>query len=162
MHARYSHLLFLFSSTHTHTQTALTAASQFLFSALDGRAHFGNVIVMLPTEWPNHCAPQNRSVESSRGERPDVTLTRAHPVHGEAMWTQQAGGCGEPGEQMYGAVGALARPTIGRELVREWAKYRYGVFDERGFANDPIYPQCYRAERWQTTGCSDAPIQSNG
>lgn len=117
---------------------------------------------MLPADWPNHCVPQNRSVQSARGERADLTLTRRHPVHGDALWTQQAGGCGEAGEQMFGSAAALGRATAGRELVREWAKYRYGVFDEVGYANDPIYPQCYRMERNQATGCSDAPIQSNG
>lgn len=140
----------------------MTSASQFLFSALDGRAHFGNVRVVLPAEWPAACVPQNRSVQSARGERPDLTLTRRHPTHRDAVWTQQAGGCGEAGEQMYASAAALRRPAVGRELVREWAKYRYGVFDEVGYANDPIYPQCYRAERSQPTGCSDAPIQSNG
>lgn len=119
---------------------------------------------MLPSAWPNTCVPANRTVASARGERPDLTVTRPHQIYRDAVWTQQASGCGEAGEQMYGAYTALERPAIGRELVREWAKYRYGVFDEVGYANDPIYPQCYRQERGaqEATGCSDAPIVGNG
>lgn len=118
---------------------------------------------MLPNEWKTECIPHNRTVQSARGERSDFTLTRSHPIHRDAVWTQQTtAGCGEPGVQMFGAHGALTRATIGRELVREWAKYRYGVFDEVGYANDPIYPQCYRMEKGLPTGCSDAPIVSNG
>ena len=50
-------------------------------------------------------------------------------------------------------------------MVREWAKFRYGVFDEVGYAGDPVYPQCYRSdlsEKMQVNGCSDKPISENG
>lgn len=139
------------------------SASQFLFTALDGRAYIGNVIVMLPAEWSGNCLPKNRTLVASSGERSDLTIGPAHPIHRDAVWTQQSGGCGEAGDQIFGSYAALRRATVGRELVREWAKYRYGVFDEIGFANDAIYPQCYRAaERMQPTGCSDAAIAGNG
>jgi hypothetical protein len=28
----------------------------------------------------------------------------------------------------------------GRQVLREWIKHRYGVFDERGFDADALYP----------------------
>lgn len=34
-----------------------------------------------------------------------------------------------------------------RLLLNQWVKYRYGVFDEKGFKNDPIYPLY-----WMTPG----------
>lgn len=34
-----------------------------------------------------------------------------------------------------------------RLLLNQWVKYRYGVFDERGFKNDPMYPLY-----WMTPG----------
>jgi len=45
-------------------------------------------------------------------------------------------------------------------LTREWAKFRYGVFDEIGYNSDPVYPQCYYGNRptAETTGCSDREI----
>jgi Calcium-activated chloride channel. len=53
---------------------------------------------------------------------------------------------------------------IGRSLVQQWAKYRYGVFDEVGYKSDPVYPTCYQGDRSQNqvTGCSDLPIQDMG
>ena len=31
--------------------------------------------------------------------------------------------------------------------MKEWVKYRYGVFDEQGFAGDPLYPIFYEKDR---------------
>jgi hypothetical protein len=40
--------------------------------------------------------------------------------------------------------------------LREWAKYRYGVFPEVGFDNDPRYPSVYREGNatLTTEGCA--------
>lgn len=46
-------------------------------------------------------------------------------------------------------------------MVAEWAKYRYGVFDEMGYSRDPVYPMCYMGDQSGmdfTTGCSDRPL----
>ena len=53
----------------------------------------------------------------------------------------------------------LLCPTA-RVLVHEWAKYRWGVFEESGYAGDPLYPSFYRrtADQWAPTGCSDAAV----
>lgn len=43
--------------------------------------------------------------------------------------------------------------------------YRYGVFEEQGYYNDPIYPMCYfddQTKQAKVTGCSDLPIKKNG
>lgn len=71
-------------------------------------------------------------------------------------------GCGENGDQIFASYSAFNRNTVGRELVREWAKYRYGIFDEIGYPNDPIYPMCYKTETVQVNGCSDWKINDNG
>uniref|UniRef100_A0A1B0D4A6 Calcium-activated chloride channel N-terminal domain-containing protein n=1 Tax=Phlebotomus papatasi TaxID=29031 RepID=A0A1B0D4A6_PHLPP len=141
---------------------SLASASQFLFSALDGRAYFGDITVLIPNTWPDVCLPPNRTFTTSSGERSDITLTSIHPIHGEAIWTQQAGGCGEAGEQIFMSYTGLNRGTFAKEFVREWAKYRYGVFDERGFARDPVYPKCFMTDKRHVTGCSDSPINTEG
>lgn len=54
---------------------------------------------------------------------------------------------------------------LARLFVKEFAKYRYGVFDEQGYLNDPIYPMCYyddQNNQAKLTGCSDFPINDNG
>ena len=45
-------------------------------------------------------------------------------------------------------------------LVHEWAKYRWGVFEEAGYAEDPLYPSFYRrsADQWAPTGCADTAV----
>lgn len=51
----------------------------------------------------------------------------------------------------------------GKALVHEWAKYRYGVFDEFGYNDDPIYPQCYHDHKTShLTGCSNIPMDTSG
>lgn len=141
----------------------LTSASQYLFSALDSRVYFGEISVVLPAQWPNSCIPYNQTRTSSSGERSDVTI-RSHTKAESLIWTDQYAGCGEPGDQIYIDSEVLGRDTIGREFVREWAKYRYGVFDEIGFDKDPVYPRCYINDDHEVklTGCSDAPVNDHG
>ncbi|XP_058065120.1 calcium-activated chloride channel regulator 4-like, partial [Anopheles bellator] len=120
----------------------LTSASQYLFNALDSRVYFGEVSVILPNHWPQSCIPYNQTRTSASGETSDVTIrpqTKAEP----SIWTQQYAGCGESGEQIFVDPDILGRETIWREFIREWAKYRYGVFDEIGYDRDPVYPRCY-------------------
>ncbi|GAB0087730.1 calcium-activated chloride channel regulator 1 [Sergentomyia squamirostris] len=144
-------------------KASLVSASQFLFTALDGRAYFGGITVILPTTWPEDaCLPPNRTVTPSSGEHSDITITSIHPIHSEEVWTQQSGGCGEPGEQIFMSYTGLNRETVDKEFVREWAKYRYGVFDERGFAGDSVYPKCFMTDKRHVTGCSDSPINTDG
>ena len=99
----------------------------------------------------------------SHGEPSDMILTDTNPIYGNDLWTQQSSGCGDAGDQIYGSYQAfIDRDSVAREFVREWTKYRYGVFDEIGYENDTIYPICYRDGdgKREVTGCSDAVINS--
>lgn len=52
-----------------------------------------------------------------------------------------------------------------RILVKEFAKYRYGVFDEHGYDQDQVYPMCYKEnddEPLKVTSCSDMTVHDNG
>nr|CAD7261704.1 unnamed protein product [Timema shepardi] len=53
---------------------------------------------------------------------------------------------------------------LDRLFVQQWAKYRYGVFDEVGYVADPVYPICHQGDsgRSQITGCSDLSIEDTG
>ncbi|XP_049534679.1 calcium-activated chloride channel regulator 1-like [Anopheles darlingi] len=141
----------------------LTSASQYLFNALDSRVYFGEVSVILPNHWPQTCIPYNQTRTSASGETSDVTI-RPHTKAEPSIWTQQYAGCGEPGEQIFLDPDILGRETIWREFIREWAKYRYGVFDEIGYDRDPVYPRCYINDdhKVKLTGCSDAPVNDEG
>ena len=148
----------------------MTSSSSYLFSALDGRAFFGSFNIILPASWPDNCVNSSRSLQASQGGKSDLTLTPTHPIYGDSAWTQQSGGCGVAGDQIFLSQIALSRASVAQELVREWAKYRYGVFDEIGYQNDEIYPLCYEKERddeyYQlsqkiVTGCSDGSLDGS-
>ncbi|XP_055858011.1 calcium-activated chloride channel regulator 4-like [Episyrphus balteatus] len=143
-------------------EITLKTASEYLFTSLDGRAYFGNVIVNLPDTWPDSCVPNNGTVSVSQGGRSDFTITATNLLYGDKIWTQQSGGCGVEGDQVYIPYHSLEGKSTGKELVKEWAKYRYGIFDEIGFYDDKIYPQCYFTDSLHVTGCSDGSIKDVG
>lgn len=123
-------------------------ASKELYLALHRRAYFNEITIILPENWPSTCLPVHHHNQSSNtilpssGESSDVTITVEHPIYRNNIWTEQSGGCGAPGKQMYGSYSAFGKLNAGRDFVNQWAKYRYGVFDEIGFNADPIYPKC--------------------
>jgi hypothetical protein len=49
----------------------------------------------------------------------------------------------------------------GRILLHEWAKFRYGVFEEFGYYNDPIFSPCYSmgGKDWYSS-CSDVQLEA--
>ncbi|KAF7265700.1 hypothetical protein GWI33_020783 [Rhynchophorus ferrugineus] len=142
----------------------LTSASQYLFSALDSRAYLQSATVLLPSAWPETCAPS--AVLGASGESSDITVVPSGPIHGN-LYTQQSLGCGQPGDQIYLNYETLQEknPTLARSLIKEFAMYRYGVFEEQGYFNDPVYPMCYYddlSKKAKVSACSDLPISENG
>jgi hypothetical protein len=143
------------------SQAAFTGGSKSLHEALGGKAYFRSVTVMLPLNWPDHCVGHLRVITSSQGETPDVHIGLPHPVHGDALWTQQSQGCGRPGDAIFASYRLFQEPRdLSKELTKQWSKYRYGVFDEVGYVGDAVYPSCYASEtsRSDVNGCSDKPI----
>ncbi|XP_043216154.1 calcium-activated chloride channel regulator 4A-like [Amphibalanus amphitrite] len=150
-------------------KTLLTGASDYLYTATQRRAYFGDVTVVVPSSWPRSCtgsaAPEPATTESLVSADLRVSGLR-HPVHGAAPWTHQSGLCGRPGHFIQFAADYVASGEThrfgdqGRVLVHEWAKYRWGVFEETGYAGDRLYPSFHRAsaERWTPTGCSNRPV----
>lgn len=66
--------------------------------------------------------------------------------------TVQFAGCGKPGLQIQLSSKFISKPPVSEEvnskiLLSNWAKFRYGVFDEHGFLNDKLYPLF-----WNTPG----------
>ncbi len=96
-----------------------------------------------------------------------MIVTNDSPVFGSAPYTEQSRGCGQPGDRLLlpqsflAAWNATANAwgSPGRLFVREWAKLRYGIFDEQGFAGDPLYPNFYKfQDRVLPTGTSNAVV----
>ena len=89
------------------------------------------------------------------------------PVRRFSPFTVQSGGCGQRGDFVSLPKSFLTRSnqtwaTWGdpaKVLVAEWAKLRYGVFDEFGFPGDPVYPAHFTVGgSIVPTGSSDGPV----
>jgi hypothetical protein len=79
----------------------------------------------------------------------DIVIGGMDPIYGSQPYTEQSRPCGQPGDRIrfsdtfftdWNATRATWGSHPGKLLAREWAKLRYGVFDEHGFAADPLYP----------------------
>ncbi|XP_074040726.1 LOW QUALITY PROTEIN: calcium-activated chloride channel regulator 1 [Leptinotarsa decemlineata] len=145
-------------------ESTLTSASQYLFSALDSRAFLRSATVILPSSWADSCVAS--SVLSASGEMSDITIIPSDSVRGP-IWTQQSLGCGQPGDQIYVGYQHLIQSNndLARFLIKNFAMYRYGVFEEQGHYDDPIYPMCYyddQSNQAKANGCSDLPINGSG
>ena len=74
-------------------------------------------------------------------------------MRGSHPYTVQSAACGEPGEEIIFpehvlTTGNTSTAWFGKSaklLVKEWAKYRYGVFDEFGFSGDKLYPNYFES-----------------
>ncbi|GLV34560.1 hypothetical protein CBL_09041 [Carabus blaptoides fortunei] len=145
-------------------KATLNESSQYLYNALDSRAYIRSVTVSLPASWPDSCVAD--PIVAGSGEQSDISIVTRGPS-GSRAWTQQSAGCGQPGDQIYITYDSFrsAEPAMSRTLIKEFAKYRYGVFDEQGYDQDLVYPMCYREDESKpllVTGCSDSVIQDNG
>lgn len=82
----------------------------------------------------------------------DVTITSTNQIR-----TQQSGGCGEMGDQIFAGYGNIENDeNAAQKLATEWIKFRFGVFDMEGFENDSIYAPCGSRDAQKHQVCNDA------
>ena len=85
-------------------------------------------------------------------QAPDFFVGTEDSVHGKSPFTQQSKGCGHRGDFTSIPFTFLTNwnstwETFGdpsRVFVHEWSKLRYGIFDQHGFPNDPVYPAYFK------------------
>lgn len=136
-------------------------SSRLLHQATDGRTYIRSVDVVLPSEWGVDVASLcNRNVTKTRLESyndADVRISaHGHPLFSggaDALWTQQSRDCGHMGDYISAgpqfffanANGTSDMWIKGRRFLREFAKYRYGVYDlnEAKENNDGIFPDFF-------------------
>ena len=113
--------------------------------------------ILIPSSWTSINATIVESVVFQDG---DVQVNTKSGVYGNSPFTLQTGGCGEEGEYIqisnafienYGNIESTFGPP-GQVFVHEWAKYRYGVFDEFGYPGDKKYPMFYYKSQWTMQG----------
>ena len=95
----------------------------------------------------------------------------------DSPYTLQPGGCKERGEYIHITPDFLTHlntstaDTFGpleKVFVHEWAKFRYGVFEEYGYPGDSQYPLFYYEKVFTDDGvknelqpnfCTDSPLK---
>ena len=98
-------------------------------------------------------------------QAPDVYVSDQHSIYRQTPFTQQSRGCGHRGDYISipfqfltnwnNTWEAFGDPS--KIFVNEWAKLRYGIFDQHGYPKDPVYPNYFTMQGNQVvpTGTSN-------
>ncbi|TRY61771.1 hypothetical protein TCAL_12265 [Tigriopus californicus] len=153
-------------------KVVLSSASKRLHQALDERAYFKDITVIVPRNWRDSTCqtPIAAPMGGSTFVDPDILVGKDDPIHGHSIFTQQSRSCGQRGDFMF--VPYLFLTSLndtwstwgdpGKTFVHEWSKLRYGVFDEYGFVDDPLYPNYYKVQgAIIPTGTSNVPVSGS-
>ena len=117
-------------------------SSSALQLGMGGGVYISRVTVVLPYR---ECGVGGR-VQSDGYQAENILIVNSDTVFGTVPHTVQSDGCGEEGVKIIIPKLFLTNwneneeVLKGKLLAREWAKYRYGVFDEFGFPGDLLYP----------------------
>ena len=137
-----------------------TSASRELYGATRQRAFFKEVTILVPQGWSIEAEP---SVDETF-EDAEFRVGPANPVYGHNPYTVQNRECGDPGEfTLLSSWFVLnhasnASTEFGRTdkvVVHEWAKLRWGVFEEYGYPGDERFPMFYFQTTWGPNGQED-------
>nr|XP_027226526.1 calcium-activated chloride channel regulator 1-like [Penaeus vannamei]XP_027226527.1 calcium-activated chloride channel regulator 1-like [Penaeus vannamei]XP_027226529.1 calcium-activated chloride channel regulator 1-like [Penaeus vannamei] len=129
----------------------ISDASEVLFKATQKRAFFRDVKILLPKSWTK--TPYDAVALNENFDESDIRVDAPKGVYGNQPYTEQPGGCGDPGLYMHLTPEYLVNDKEAdvwgprsKTLVHEWAKLRWGVFDEFGYPNDEMYPLFYATQ----------------
>ncbi|XP_037558970.1 uncharacterized protein LOC119436248 isoform X3 [Dermacentor silvarum] len=130
----------------------LRRASGKLLQASGGLWYFKGIRVVVPPEMET---PRNMLLQDATWELfndAHIALTK----QGSKCKARQSRGCGERGDLVALPVSALNASVdidaAASSVVRSWAQFRYGVFEETAFGSRPQW--CfYDGSFWRPTGC---------
>lgn len=117
----------------------MKSSSERIYDSFSERISYGSFTIILPPQWSSECI-ENSTVNNYNGIAPDITITKT----GQTVWTQQSTEeCGEQGDQIFiDYEGINNGDDIAEDFNLEFLKYRYGVFDVKGYENNSVYPSC--------------------
>ncbi|XP_056379195.1 calcium-activated chloride channel regulator 1-like [Hyla sarda] len=117
-------------------------ATGFLFDATEKRLFIRNVKILVPLSWSanNYGKPKLETYDKA-----DIFIADPNVKYADDPYTQQYGGCGDPGQYIHLTPNFMTDDTLisvygprGRVFVHEWSHLRWGVFDEYSLDN-PFY-----------------------
>ena len=141
-------------------------------AALSWRLAPAQWTVVVPEHWrPEHCSATTftEARGATRHGRPDVRVEAGSSLGLAGPLALQSRACGSPGDHIALPTSFLAAGTnlteaqeaaMARQLAHQFVKLRFGVFDERGYPGDALYPGHYKvAGRIHPTGTTDAEVR---
>jgi len=139
----------------------LTKASAELYGATRQRAYFKDVTILVPQTWN---LDEAEAAVDETFEDAEFRVAPSNPAYGHNPYTIQNRECGEPGDFTHLTSWFVlnhatnASDEFGRTdkvVVHEWAKLRWGVFEEYGYPGDPKFPMFYMKTTWGASGQVD-------
>ena len=130
----------------------LDVSSLSLHKSSSGLFYFQSITVLVPADWKDSsCGVSIRGPGADTPYAPaDIYIEKPGAVGGYLPLTQQSSGCGVGGDFISLPHTFISNQNItdrqARQFVHEWSKFRYGIFDESGFAGDSVYPGYYRRD----------------
>ncbi|GFS82307.1 calcium-activated chloride channel regulator 2 [Nephila pilipes] len=139
-------------------------ASKVLHIATRDQTFFEEIVFAVPKKYRFALSELEWVSNEKYFANPDFIVTFEDPFSNP--YTLQNDACGRPGLRIHIPEEFLSSKDTdkAKTLVKEWAKYRYGVFDESGFVGDELYPECYTipgTDLIEVTDCSDKEIVYN-
>ena len=136
----------------------ITKGSEVLYGATYGWAYFKSVKILLPSTWED--VPNVVPADYEAFEDAEVRVEMSNPIYGDFPFTVQNGGCGDPGQFVQTSAEYFTQLSdseakygpFGQVFVHNWAKLRYGVFEEFGYPGDQLYPMFYYKQVWTAEG----------
>ncbi|CAL4070596.1 unnamed protein product, partial [Meganyctiphanes norvegica] len=120
--------------------------SKALYTATKNSQFLRTVKISLPYTWSEN-VPYDEHAKTKLYETSEIKLAMPAYPYLNQPYTKRVGGCGIPGMYIHITPAfILKHPKAcqwsprGLLMVREWAKFRWGVFDEVGYLNDGHYP----------------------
>ncbi|GBN07830.1 Calcium-activated chloride channel regulator 1 [Araneus ventricosus] len=154
----------------SNLQNIFEDASSILTTSTKGRAYFRSVTFLIPRSWGGIRTWYSRADNSTSFEDAGAALDRRNAdivvtssKTNDFSYTLHQGGCGRRALRIYLPENHLLdsrRRLNGRDFVRLWAEFRYGIFPEGGFRGDEKYPEQFSApdeDAGRKTGCRSEP-----
>ncbi|CAL4243850.1 unnamed protein product, partial [Meganyctiphanes norvegica] len=130
----------------------LSEFSKQLMFITKGHVSLRDVTIVLPRMWEDDdllCTLDSPVTISAVSTTAHIRISTPHPVFESRPWTQQSQGCGKQGDFIQLGSDMLKAKTnesyakSAHLLLAEWAKFRWGIFNEHGFDGDSRYPATY-------------------
>ncbi|XP_067930948.1 calcium-activated chloride channel regulator 1-like [Watersipora subatra] len=126
-----------------------TNASEVLFTATHQRLYFKSLTIVVPETWASN-SDWEEAMSGETIDRARVVVAEANVAYGDEPYTLQPGRCQEEGDYIHFTPEYLTaksrddkkyRPE--KRVVKEFAKLKWGLFDENIPVNDIVSSHFY-------------------